>query len=85
MSDGTLDTLLVHPREIFRDAIAHNAAASSSPTTTPAATPEDIAGLLRRYGLEKRDVVQISTFGCGNVRQAMLDAETALRASRLAA
>jgi DNA repair protein RadC len=27
ISQGTLDTLLVHPREVFRPAIVHNAAA----------------------------------------------------------
>jgi len=47
--------------------------------------PEEVATLLRRFGLDPRDVTQISTFACGNVRAAMLDAETALQARKLAA
>ena len=38
VSQGTLDTILVHPREVFKSAIAARAAASSSFTTIRAAT-----------------------------------------------
>jgi DNA repair protein RadC len=46
ISDGTLDTILVHPREVFRTAIASNAAAivlvHNHPSGDPAPSESDI-------------------------------------------
>ncbi|MBI1841189.1 MAG: DNA repair protein RadC [Verrucomicrobia bacterium] len=46
VSQGTLDTLLVHPREVFRSAVAHNAAAlivaHNHPSGDPTPSDADI-------------------------------------------
>lgn len=42
---------------------------------------DDIAGLLRRWmPTDESHVLQIATFACGNVRQALFDAQSALQA-----
>jgi DNA polymerase III delta prime subunit len=41
----------------------------------------EVAGLLRLWPLRESDISQISTFACGNVRAALLDAERALQAA----
>ncbi|MEI7732678.1 MAG: AAA family ATPase [Verrucomicrobiota bacterium] len=43
-------------------------------------TAADIHGLLVSYGLDEATASQISTFACGNVRAALLDAELAMQA-----
>ena len=43
--------------------------------------PHEIQSLLIRFGVSKRDAVQIATFACGNVRAALLDAERLLQAA----
>jgi replication-associated recombination protein RarA len=43
--------------------------------------PHEIQALLTRFGISKRDAVQIATFACGNVRAALLDAERLLQAA----
>ena len=43
--------------------------------------PHEIQALLARFGLAKRDCIQIATFACGNVRAALLDAERLLQAA----
>ncbi len=44
--------------------------------------PHEIAGLLRRVGLTQEQLINhISTMACGCVRQALLDAESALQAA----
>jgi replication-associated recombination protein RarA len=43
--------------------------------------PHEIQALLARFGISKQDAVQISTFACGNVRAALLDAERLLQAA----
>ena len=43
--------------------------------------PHEIRALLARFGIAKRDAVQIATFACGNVRAALLDAERLLQAA----
>ena len=45
--------------------------------------PHEIEGLLRQFLPEanKRDIVNIATFACGNVRAALLDAERLLQAA----
>lgn len=47
--------------------------------------PQEIAAMLRKFGVPPAEVAQISTFACGNVRAALQDAESALQARRLAA
>lgn len=46
-------------------------------------TPQDIHSLLRKFlpPAREADMLQISTFACGNVRAALLDAELALQAA----
>jgi replication-associated recombination protein RarA len=43
--------------------------------------PHEIQALLAKFGLAKRDCIQIATFACGNVRAALLDAERLLQAA----
>ena len=47
MSTGTLDTSLVHPREVFRMAAMHHAAAivlfHNHPSGDPSPCPDDVA------------------------------------------
>jgi Holliday junction resolvasome RuvABC ATP-dependent DNA helicase subunit len=44
--------------------------------------PHEIQNLLVvKFGIAKRDAVQIATFACGNVRAALLDAERLLQAA----
>ncbi|MGD0743683.1 MAG: DNA repair protein RadC [Verrucomicrobiota bacterium] len=64
ITDGTLDTLLVHPREVFRKAIAANAAAvvlaHNHPSGDPAPSEADIKvtrDLIRAGQLLKIDVL----------------------------
>ncbi|MCU0785146.1 MAG: DNA repair protein RadC [Verrucomicrobia bacterium] len=64
ISDGTLDTILVHPREVFRQAIAANAAAlllvHNHPSGDPTPSEADIKvtrDLIRAGQLLKIDVV----------------------------
>ena len=45
----------------------------------PQATPEDIAGYLRRFPIRPEDVNHIATMCCGNLRSALLDVESALQ------
>jgi DNA polymerase III delta prime subunit len=40
--------------------------------------PEQVAALLRRFIADEEAIKQISTFACGNVRQALKDADLAL-------
>jgi DNA polymerase III delta prime subunit len=42
--------------------------------------PEEIQGLLKRFLNDPRAIINIATFACGNVRQALLDAESVLQA-----
>ena len=46
VSDGTLDTILVHPREVFRAAAEHSAAAvvlfHNHPSGDPTPSPDDV-------------------------------------------
>jgi len=44
-------------------------------------TPEEIQALLRKFLHKPRDIINIATLACGNVRQALLDAESALQAA----
>ena len=64
ITDGTLDTLLVHPREVFRKAIAANAAAvvlaHNHPSGDPTPSEADIKvtrDLIRAGQLLKIDVL----------------------------
>ena len=43
--------------------------------------PNEIASLLKKFLADPRDIANISTFACGNVRAALLDAELALQAA----
>jgi replication-associated recombination protein RarA len=45
--------------------------------------PSDITALLRRWPADPRAITHISTFACGNVRQALNDLESALQSSPL--
>jgi replication-associated recombination protein RarA len=44
-------------------------------------TPREVEALLRKFLTNPRDITNIATFACGNVRQALLDAETSLQAA----
>jgi DNA repair protein RadC len=64
ISDGTIDTLLVHPREVFKSAISANAAAivlaHNHPSGDPAPSEADIAvtrDLIRAGKLLKIEVI----------------------------
>jgi len=46
--------------------------------------PEEIQGLLKKFLNDPRTILNIATFACGNVRQALLDAESALQAAGIA-
>jgi len=46
-----------------------------------APAPHEIEGLLSRWVPNRRDVVNIATFACGNVRAALLDAERLMQAA----
>jgi DNA repair protein RadC len=70
ISDGTLDTLLVHPREVFRAAIAANAAGvllvHNHPSGDPTPSEADIKvtrDLIRAGQLLKIEVVDHIIFG----------------------
>jgi DNA polymerase III delta prime subunit len=43
--------------------------------------PHEVETLLRKFLTNPRDITNIATFACGNVRQALLDAETSLQAA----
>jgi DNA repair protein RadC len=71
ISSGTLDTLLVHPREVFRHAIAANAAAivlvHNHPSGDPTPSEADIKvtrDLIRAGQLLKIDVLDHVIIGC---------------------
>ena len=70
ITDGTLDTILVHPREVFRSAIAANAAAvvlaHNHPSGDPTPSEADIKAtrdLIRAGQLLKIDVLDHVIFG----------------------
>ena len=44
-------------------------------------SPEEIRILLSKFLTNQREITTIATFACGNVRQALLDAESALQAA----
>jgi replication-associated recombination protein RarA len=46
--------------------------------TLKSPTPDDIKGLLARFRLNKAEINRIATLCCGNVRLALLDAQSAL-------
>jgi len=71
ISDGTLDTLLVHPREVFKPAIAANAAAiilaHNHPSGDPTPSEADIKvtrDLIRAGQLLKIEVLDHIILGC---------------------
>jgi DNA repair protein RadC len=71
ISEGTLDTILVHPREVFRAAITANAAAivliHNHPSGDPTPSDADIKvtrDLIRAGQLLKIDVVDHVIIGC---------------------
>ena len=71
VSEGTLDTILVHPREVFRAAISANAAAivliHNHPSGDPTPSDADIKvtrDLIRAGQLLKIDVVDHVIIGC---------------------
>jgi len=77
ISEGTLDTLLVHPREVFRAAIAANAAAivliHNHPSGDPTPSDADIKvtrDLIRAGQLLKIDVVDHVIIGCATTARA---------------
>lgn len=51
----------------------------NSQTKLDPPTQAEIAGLLARFTQDQHAIKQISTFACGNVRQALLDAEGLLQ------
>jgi DNA repair protein RadC len=70
ISDGTLDTVLVHPREVFKSAIAANAAAivlvHNHPSGDPTPSEADVKvtrDLIRAGQLLKIEVVDHIIFG----------------------
>ena len=72
ISEGTLDTLLVHPREVFQPAIAANAAAivltHNHPSGDPTPSEADIKvtrDLIRAGQLLKIEVLDHVIVGCG--------------------
>jgi DNA repair protein RadC len=78
VSDGTLDTILVHPREVFRSAIASNAAAiviaHNHPSGDPTPSDADIRvtrDLIRAGQLLKIEVVDHVIFGHANEQRAV--------------
>jgi DNA repair protein RadC len=71
ISDGTLDTVLVHPREVFKTAIAANAAAivlvHNHPSGDPTPSEADVKvtrDLIRAGQILKIDVLDHIIFGC---------------------
>ena len=77
ISEGTLDTILVHPREVFRAAIAANAAAMilvhNHPSGDPAPSEADIKvtrDLIRAGQLLKIEVVDHVIIGCATTGRA---------------
>ncbi len=77
ISEGTLDTLLVHPREVFRAAIAANAAGivliHNHPSGDPTPSEADIKvtrDLIRAGQLLKIDVVDHVIIGCATAARA---------------
>jgi len=77
ISDGTLDTLLVHPREVFRAAIAANAAGvvlvHNHPSGDPAPSEADIKvtrDLIRAGQLLKIEVVDHIIIGHASLDRA---------------
>lgn len=77
ISDGTLDTVLVHPREVFRAAIAANAAAivlvHNHPSGDPTPSEADIKvtrDLIRAGQLLKIDVIDHVIIGRASAERA---------------
>jgi DNA repair protein RadC len=77
ISDGTLDTLLVHPREVFRAAIAANASGvvlvHNHPSGDPTPSEADIKvtrDLIRAGHLLKIEVVDHVIIGCATAARA---------------
>ena len=77
ISEGTLDTLLVHPREVFRAAIVANAAAivlvHNHPSGDPAPSEDDIRvtrDLIRAGQLLKIEVLDHIILGRATVERA---------------
>jgi len=77
ISEGTLDTLLVHPREVFRAAISANAAGiilvHNHPSGDPTPSEADIKvtrDLIRAGQLLKIDVVDHVIIGCATAERA---------------
>jgi DNA repair protein RadC len=77
ISDGLLDTLLVHPREVFRAAIVANAAAiiliHNHPSGDPTPSEADIKvtrDLIRAGQLLKIEVVDHVIIGCASAERA---------------
>ncbi len=71
LSDGTLDTILVHPREVFQPAIAANASAivltHNHPSGDPTPSEADIRvtrDLIRAGQVLKIDVLDHVILGC---------------------
>lgn len=76
ISDGTLDTLLVHPREVFRAAIAANASGivlvHNHPSGDPSPSEADIKvtrDLIRAGHLLKIEVVDHVILGCATAER----------------
>src|SRR5258708_8257132 len=77
ITDGTIDTLLVHPREVFKSAIASNAAAivlaHNHPSGDPAPSDADIKvtrDLIRAGQLLKIDVLDHIIIGRATAERA---------------
>ncbi len=77
ISEGTLDTLLVHPREVFRAAIAANASGivlvHNHPSGDPTPSEADIKvtrDLIRAGHLLKIEVVDHVIIGCATAERA---------------
>lgn len=77
ISDGTLDTLLVHPREVFRAAITANASGivlvHNHPSGDPTPSEADIKvtrDLIRAGHLLKIEVVDHVIIGCATAERA---------------
>ncbi len=77
IADGTLDTLLVHPREVFRAAILANAAGivlvHNHPSGDPSPSEADIKvtrDLIRAGQLLKIEVVDHVIVGCATTERA---------------
>ncbi len=77
ISDGTLDTILVHPREVFKSAIAANAAAivlvHNHPSGDPTPSEADIKvtrDLIRAGQLLKIEVVDHVIIGRATAERA---------------